>query len=167
MLGHVVLPHLVYTAPPTLGPGGPVSPFWPVGPLSPVKSIIHVYSGFKLLGCNYVVHTYISICFCYTCIVEWTECIQETGGECTGFQQELHFEIFNFRTFDILNANCVLFLKWDWTRSYTYILECTYWPGSPLYYYPWVSLLPLCSRRSDWPWQSITTISSIPPMLVH
>ena len=25
MFGHVVLPHLVYTAPPTLGPGGPVN----------------------------------------------------------------------------------------------------------------------------------------------
>ena len=48
-----------------------------------------------------------------------------------------------------------------------YIHICTYWPSSSLYHYPWVSLLPLCSRRSNWPWESIATISSISSMLVH
>ena len=37
----------------------------------------------------------------------------------------------------------------------------TLWSGSSRCHYPWVSLLPLCSRWSDWPWESITTVSSI------
>ena len=51
------------------------------------------------------------------------------------------------------------------TSTYMYV---PFDPVAMLYHYPWVSLLSLCSKRSDWPLESITTVvSSIPPMLVH
>ena len=79
--------------------GGPVSPFWPVGPLSPVKSIIHVYSGFKLLGHNYVVHTYHTFLFAFAIHMHSGRnrvYTRDRGRMHRSQHNLLHFEIFNF-----------------------------------------------------------------------
>ena len=52
VVGHVVLPHLVYTTPPAVGPGGPagpVSPFCPINPKENDSRLHQIYGIFNMM----------------------------------------------------------------------------------------------------------------------